>query len=79
MSPIGRRDANLVKRDPNRRDPCLVGPPAVARNHPSLVHYYCCYTLSTAGENVVEVNGSMDSVLMGIGKEIAHGDVGLAN
>lgn len=50
-----------------------------ARNHPSSVHYYYRYTLSTAGENVVEVNGWMDSVLAGIGRGIAHGDVGLAN
>lgn len=68
-----------MRRDPNRRDPCLVGLPVAARNHPSSVHYYYRYTLSTAGENVVEVNGWMDSVLAGIGRGIAHGDVGLAN
>ena len=49
-----------------------------ARNHPLSADYYC-YTLNTVGENVVEINGSMDSVLAGIGRGIANADAGLAN
>ena len=79
MSPIGRRYANPLKRDPNRRDQCLMGLPEVVRNHLSSVHYYYCDILSTAGENVVEVTGSMDLVLAGNGRGIAHGGGGLAN
>ena len=79
MSPIGLRGANPLKRGPNRRDPCSMEPPAVARNHPSSVRY-CYYTLNTVGEDVGGVDGWTDSVLEGgIGRGNAHADVGVAN
>jgi len=55
------------------------GSPSGGAWPPSSVHYYYCYTLSTAGEDVVEVNFSMDSVLTDIERGIAHDDVGFAN